>query len=218
MRAPDVHEDIALQAALYALGCLPNEEVAELEEHLAACPACAAATRELEEAATALAALAPEAEPPAELRARLLERVAAPQPSGTSGESAELASPLQVWKKWAESSAGGTVFVPAGTSGWEPIGVPGVLAKGLYVDPALDRITLLVRMAPGSSYPPHRHGGPEECYVLEGDVGDGETTLHAGDYLRKDLGSVHGILSSERGCVLLIVSSLHDEMLPNPDA
>jgi anti-sigma factor ChrR (cupin superfamily) len=218
MSAAELHEEIALQAALYALGCLPNDEVARLEEHLAGCPECAAATRELEEAATALSALAPEADPPAGLRERLLERVAAPRPGGAAEERAPAPSPTQFWKRWADRAAEGPGFVPAGATGWEPVGVPGVLAKGLFVDASLDRVTMLVRIAPGSSFPPHRHGGPEECYVLEGDLDDGETRLRAGDYLRKDPGSVHGLQSSERGCVMLIVSSLHDELLPNPDA
>jgi anti-sigma factor ChrR (cupin superfamily) len=72
---------------------------------------------------------------------------------------------------------------------------------------------MLIRMQPGSSYPAHRHGGPEQCLVLEGDVEVNGMTFHAGDYQCMLHGSVHNITRTTNGCVLLIVSSQHDELL-----
>lgn len=74
-------------------------------------------------------------------------------------------------------------------------------------------MTFLARMAPGSSYPSHRHGGPEECYVLKGDLDVGHRKMRAGDFERAEPGSVHARETTEEGCLLLIVSSLRDEML-----
>lgn len=58
----------------YALGALEGAELAELESHLAGgCPDCARRVDEARWVVAQLAYLAPEAEPPARLRARVLE-------------------------------------------------------------------------------------------------------------------------------------------------
>jgi anti-sigma factor ChrR (cupin superfamily) len=95
---------------------------------------------------------------------------------------------------------------------WEPV-VAGVWAKRLYVDKQRDTVTMLVRMDPGASYVPHRHAGPEQCFVLEGDLQDGNVCVRAGDFQCAAEGTVHGAQRTESGCVLLIVSSLRDELL-----
>jgi len=208
------HDDATLHAALYLLGCMAGEGCAAYEEHVAGCTGCAAEVVRLRDAAASLALLAPEADPPAALRARLLERVASMRQDEPPRADGVDATSAQSWRKWEATPTGnGPVFVPAGGLGWEPTGVAGVTAKRLFVDPANDRVTLLVRMAPGISYPSHRHGGPEECYLLEGDLDDGEVSMRAGDYLRREGGSIHGMHSTKEGCLMLIVSSLHDELL-----
>jgi anti-sigma-K factor RskA len=58
----------------YALGVLEGEERAAIEQHLAAnCPRCTAGVAEARAAVAHLAHLAPDAAPPQELRARILE-------------------------------------------------------------------------------------------------------------------------------------------------
>ncbi len=214
MTARTPHDDAALQAALYVVDCLSPEESARFEEHLAGCAACEAEVGRLRQVASALAQLAPEVDPPADLRDRLLDRVAALGSERIAQELPSAARPAQSWKNWAPSPAGGgPVFVPAADTGWEPTGVAGVSARGLFVDPEHDRVTMLVRMVPGATYPAHRHGGPEECYLIEGDLDDGDICMHAGDYLRKEGGTLHGVQSSEHGCLMLIVSSLRDELV-----
>ena len=214
MSARASHDDAAKHAALYVLFCLPRQEAREFEEHLAACPACEGEVRQLKVVASALALLVPTADPPSELRAKLLDRVASLAGGPAANESAAETRPAQGWRKWALSLAtGGPIFVPAGEPGWEPTGVAGVSAQGLLVDPANDRMTLLVRMESGATYPSHRRGGPEERYLLEGDLSDGEFHMHAGDSLRRDGGSIHGTHFTRQGCVMLITSSLHDELI-----
>jgi anti-sigma factor ChrR (cupin superfamily) len=41
-------------------------------------------------------------------------------------------------------------------------------------------MSYLVRMAPGSMLPPHRHPIDEECVVVEGEVAIGDARLGAG--------------------------------------
>ena len=74
-------------------------------------------------------------------------------------------------------------------------------------------MTAMFRMAAGTSYPEHIHDGPEECYVLEGDLHVGDRmVMHAGDYQRATPGSEHDEQWTEGGCLLLVTSSLSDEL------
>ena len=67
----------------YLEGTLPHRQGIELEEHLAACSACAELARDVE-AATAFLDAVPAAEPPAELLTRILHQ--APRGAQTSEE------------------------------------------------------------------------------------------------------------------------------------
>jgi len=159
--------------------------------------------------------------PPSKLRLEVLssvreyERNAKQSPSNTSPAREHTAAPpIQLWKNWTNATVAGDLTIQRKEAGaWEKTGVEGVEVKQLFVDQARDYVTMLVRMAPGSSYPRHRHGGFEECYVLEGDLSVGDTMLFAGDYQRAEGGSVHGIQATQKGCLLFIVSSQQDELL-----
>src|SRR5579864_6617008 len=67
-----------------------------------------------------------------------------------------------------------TAPVPAGFlfsfshEGWQPYPLPGIRMKVLAIDRAKDCATLLIEGAPGARFPPHHHGGDEECYVISG--------------------------------------------------
>ena len=84
----------------------------------------------------------------------------------------------------------------------------------LMFDAARRTATMLVRMLPGTQYPSHRHAEAEECLVLEGDLHVGaDLVMHAGDFQRAAKGSVHVPQFTVDGCLLLITSSLEDELL-----
>jgi anti-sigma factor ChrR (cupin superfamily) len=57
------------------------------------------------------------------------------------------------------------------------------------------------------------HGGPEECYVLEGDLRVDDKTMGQGDYQFAPEGCEHSVQSTEGGCLLLISSSLSDRTI-----
>ena len=197
-------------AALYALGALPADEADSFAAHLNDCVLCRDEVSTLKSAVVGLHVLAPEARPRDELRARLLARIR-PQKAG----AAQAAASVQTWKDWpAELHASGEVIVRSADTTWQHTATRGVDVRRLFVDSAADRVTMLVRMAPGASYPAHRHAAPEECYVLEGDLLSGDRRMLAGDYKWSATESVDEIQSTRGGCLLFIVSSQRDEILP----
>jgi len=50
--------------------------------------------------------------------------------------------------------------------------------------------------------------------VLEGVLNVGDLRMKAGDHQRAAAGSAHVVQSTDSGCLLFIVSSLRDELLP----
>lgn len=194
-------------AALYAAGAMSEEETSAFEAHLTeGCVHCSSEVRRYGPAIEDLfGGLEPVAPPPS-LKHRLLEEI---RPG-----SEKPAEQAQRDGHPAFAAAGAGLFINrGGDEGWESTGVDGVEIRKLFVDEEQDRMTALVRMQPGSSYPIHLHSGPEECYVLEGDLHFGEEVLQAGDYQRAEPGSLHGVQRTEGGCLLLIVASMSDEVL-----
>jgi len=206
------------QIEMYLLGALEHHDEKQLRAHLASgCVECTQAMAETARVMQALpwAWLSPSelAAPPAALKRRLLSSI---KNSETSAASVER-NP-QVWKAWPDesrkvSSSSGLLTVYAHEGVWEDIGVNGIVVKRLFVDKANDRATMLVRMPAGASYPRHRHAGAEQCYVLEGDLRFGGRVFRAGDYQCAGSDSIHEVQYTEAGCLLLIVSSLHDEIV-----
>lgn len=207
MRHSALDDTLRNQAALFALDALPPDEARAMEAHLAHCDACRIEVEALRATVAAIGSVIPGVRPDPSLRGRVLDRARGARPSA------------QPWKDWPSDLSGASEFLArASDAAWEPTGFAGIETRRLFVDPATDRVTLLIRMAPGSTYPCHRHAGPEECLVLEGDLLAGSTPMKAGDYRRAEAGSIDGVQSTRDGCVLLIVSSLRDQILPGATA
>ncbi len=218
---PNDSDDLRDRALLHATGGLAGDERAAFESLLADPRSGASeALREARVLAAALGASVDPVPPPPGAKERLLERARAETGSPVAQDASAGGAIRQTWKRWIETSASddvgpGLTVVRKEEAGWENVGVPGISVRRLAVDGATGRVTMLVRMAAGTSYPTHRHGGREECYVLEGDlhVGDG-LRMTAGDFQRAESGSVHPVQSTRGGCLLLIHSSQDDEILP----
>jgi len=197
-------------AALYALAALSGPEMEALEREQREHAAFWREVRSLRDAAAGLAESGPRARPRRDLwpaiRARLGTRGGAPHDAATLR--------TQVWKAWRAQRPSDDWTLAARDGDFEPTDLAGIRVRRLFVDEEADRITMLVRMDAGAAYPAHRHGGAEECYVLEGDLEIvGKQELRAGDYQRMETGSLHPVQRTRGGCLLLITSSRHDELV-----
>jgi anti-sigma factor ChrR (cupin superfamily) len=199
-------------AALYVSGAMSAEEQRAFQAALSAGNQdLIRHVKELEPAAAALAGAAEPVQPSASVRDSLLRKIARTQePAAETAPSPR----RQVWRQWKADDPDNDLFTLRADQGaWEETGVAGVRVRRLFVDRQSNRMTAMFRMEPGTSYPEHVHDGPEECYVLEGDlhVGD-EFVMRKGDYQRALPGSEHGVQWTENGCLLLVTCSLSDEM------
>lgn len=98
---------------------------------------------------------------------------------------------------------------------WLPHPVPGIRMKVLALNRAAGYATLLLDVAPGTRFPPHHHGGDEECYVVSGSLYTCDRRMEAGDFLHADANTDHGELFTEDGCrVILVVPP--DDYIPAP--
>ena len=205
MSHPEYTEDELDALALYALGLLEAEERSKWDEHLRqGCVDCELHLAKLNATvACAVAYGAPVVDPPVTLRRRVLAAIGTPETPPP---------PVQIGKHWNPRGLDEIHVVRSDGGDWNEI-QPGISVKKLYVDHQRDTVTMLIRMSPGTSYGRHLHAGPEQCFVLEGDLWEGETVVTSGDYQCLPTGSIHERQMTRSGCLLLIVSSLHDQPL-----
>lgn len=186
---PTANDEIRELAGLYAAGALPPDEEAAFKAHVRTCAVCAAEAQAFGEAVSWLPFAAADQAPPPHLREKLLARMQQPQPGA------------------------GIRVVRAGEGSWFNLG-PGITAKRLYDEPASGNVVLLVRMEPGAQYPPHSHADVEHAFVLEGELHFGELVLRPGDYQCALPSSTHRSSHTVNGCMVLIVASQNNTMLP----
>jgi anti-sigma factor ChrR (cupin superfamily) len=99
----------------------------------------------------------------------------------------------------------------AGSGDWRPTGLAGIAIRRLSVDRTLRREMFLLKIEPGATLPDHRHSQAEECYVIEGSLRTRGVLLRAGDFIKLDAGSQHGVTTTDDGCVVLIAAGLAEE-------
>jgi anti-sigma factor ChrR (cupin superfamily) len=92
---------------------------------------------------------------------------------------------------------------------WEQV-APGIECKLLATDTERQRVSMLVRLAPGASYPAHTHAGVEELHLLDGELWIDERKLVAGDYNYGAPGAGDERVWSETGCTCLLITSTND--------
>lgn len=101
--------------------------------------------------------------------------------------------------------------IPARRFDWREV-APGISCKLLATDLANDRVSMLVRLTPGTEYPPHRHAGLEELHLLHGELMINDRKLYPGDYNRAEPGTADMRVWSETGCTCVLITSPSDEL------
>jgi quercetin dioxygenase-like cupin family protein len=144
----------------YALQVLPTSEITAAEAHIAACPDCRRELESLRPVVDRFVSWPTDVlRPTTSLQARLARRIA----EETGKEP--VPPPAQRWSE----------------PGWEEV-APGIECKLLATDTERRRVSMLVRLAPGASYPAHTHAGVEEVHLLDGELWIDERKLLPGDY------------------------------------
>jgi anti-sigma factor ChrR (cupin superfamily) len=174
----------------YAVQAMPAAEVPAFEAHLAFCEHCRGELNALRPVVDAFVSWPADVlRPGAALQERLAHRIAA-----ETGRAAVPPPPRQ----WSEPP-------------WEEV-APGIFCKLLATDDERQRVSMLVRLAPGVAYPPHIHAGVEELHLLDGELWIDERKLHAGDYNRAEPGTGDKRVWSETGCACVLVTSTRDKL------
>ena len=96
----------------------------------------------------------------------------------------------------------GSHYIDVENLPWQSTPFPGVEMKILWRDPNSEAFTALFRTAPGATLPKHRHRGIEQTFVLKGSLIDDDGVCTAGNFVWRDVGSVHSAHSPE-GCLTI---------------
>jgi anti-sigma factor ChrR (cupin superfamily) len=91
---------------------------------------------------------------------------------------------------------------------WSPLDFAGVSMKILQQPGASGAMTVMTRIAPGSSIPAHSHSHADETvFVVEGDFVEDGVSYGPGSFFVGHARSPHGPHSSVGGCILLTTFS-----------
>lgn len=101
-------------------------------------------------------------------------------------------------------TVGGSTYVRPQDMEWQPSQFEGVDIKVLYENKEAGEMTCLLRWAPGTQLPMHRHAELEQSYVLQGSFSDHDGIARAGEYVWRSKDSLHETYSEE-GCVILAI-------------
>jgi len=172
----------------YVVQALAASELAAAAAHIASCPECRRELASLRPVVERFAAWPADVlRPGSLLQARLALRIAT-----------ETGRP-PVWppaRRWSEPD-------------WQEV-APGIECKLLATDDDRQRVSMLVRLAPGASYPAHTHAGVEELHLLDGELWIDARKLVPGDYNHAAPGTGDARVWSETGCTCLLVTSTRD--------
>jgi anti-sigma factor ChrR (cupin superfamily) len=175
-------------ACAYTLEVPPTDEISPVCTHIAVCPDCQREVKSLRPVINQLVSWPTDVlRPTTSLQQRLALRIAE-----ETGKSAVLPPARQ----------------PSEPE-WEQV-APGIECKLLATDTERRRVSMLVRLAPGASYPGHTHAGVEELHLLDGELWIDDRKLVPGDYNYATPGTGDERVWSETGCTCFLVTSTKD--------
>ncbi len=188
--APEKRCEHVDRVAIYALGALPKNAASQMKTHLPGCKEC---QHELEQ-------LVPVVN-------RLID--------WPIDDIKPAAATLKAVEQRISSETGREIVLPAGRAigdpEWSQVS-PGIWCKLLATDEEHERVSMLVRLAPGVVYPPHTHAGVEELHLLDGELWIDDRLLFAGDFNRAEPGSSDRHVWSTTGCTCVLITSPKDAL------
>jgi anti-sigma factor ChrR (cupin superfamily) len=167
---------------------LPKSESAAIEAHVATCPHCRRELELLRPVVQSFVSWPTDVlRPSTSLQGRLALRIA---------EETGAKPVLPPARQWREPE-------------WEKV-APGISVKLLANDTEKHIVSMLVRLEPGASYPPHTHAGIEELHLLDGELWIDDRKLFPGDYNYGKPGDGDDRVWSETGCTCVLITSTKD--------
>lgn len=192
-------------ASLYALGALDAGEAESFEVELRGNPELQALVADFHAMSDLMCIASPQVTPPDSLREKVLARIAAGTPS--------VRSSVPPMPPALMAMAGLRFEDSAESRGWKSLPIPGAYIKLLSMEKERGYAVLLGKLEKGTRYPAHINAGPEDFFVLSGDLVIGNRRMSAGDFHHADEGSLHEENYSVDGCTLLAVLTLDDPLV-----
>lgn len=199
----------------FVLGALAPDGEADVRAHLDRCEDCSRSLRVLRAGSARLVEAGPRATPSAEASGRLLRDIRG------ADRFSDLIPALAALYDVSHHAARGLVDGLGDTSNWMEGPVPGVLLYPVETGPKFPgAFAGFVRMAPGQSFPAHRHDGEEWNLVLQGGMREVGTDVEVwpGEQLHKTVGSEHAYAAIDGpDCIVASVVLGFIEFLPSDD-
>jgi anti-sigma factor ChrR (cupin superfamily) len=172
----------------YAAQALAVSEVAAAEAHIASCAVCQSELASLRPVVDQFVSWPTDVlRPTTALQERLALRI------GKASGKRPVPPPAPAW---AEPE-------------WQQV-ASGIECKLLATDAEKHTVSMLVRLAPGASYPAHTHAGVEELHLLDGELWIDGRKLTAGDYNYGAPGAGDERVWTETGCTCVLITSTKD--------
>lgn len=195
VRHPDDGDLIA-----FATGGLPLLRRLVVETHVALCPLCVDAMRDLARPGAAWLDAVDPTPPPRDAWERLLRAVDRPDEE-TKNEAAVASAespgeppaeaPVEPIGDPVPSFLWAELDRAARTAPWQPLGESSTELAWLGRDPDAALDLYLVRTPAGETLPAHRHLGQETVVVLTGSYSDATGRVGPGDFQSSEVDSVH---------------------------
>ncbi len=200
------------QASAYVIGAMTADEQRTFEAALRDDAELLELVRSLQRTAGLVAQALPQARLPGGLKKKVLAKIDEKKvgravlspPSGAVGTPRPTTTALMSGLRFLESAA---------QTGWKQLPVPGAFIKLLSIEKERGYAVLLGKIEAGARYPAHENVGPEDFYILSGDLVVGDRKLKAGDFHHADEGSKHEVNYSVEGCTLLAVLTTDDPLV-----
>jgi anti-sigma factor ChrR (cupin superfamily) len=174
----------------YGAQALAPSEIAAAEAHIASCLDCQRELESLRPVINRLVFWATDVlRPTQSLQGRLALRIA-------EDASRQPVPPPE--RQWCDPD-------------WEQV-APRIECRLLATDTERHRVSMLVRLASGASYPAHTHAGVEELHLLDGELWIDGRKLVAGDYNYGAPGAGDERVYSGTGCTCFLVTSTRDAL------